>query len=105
MANLLEYALGGNPTHNDAAAVRPVFQLANDYFIHTHNERTDDPSLTYTVEWTDDLVNAGGIMGWATDGVEFVEESVFSNVLKTVTNQIPTLGKDQQFIHLKIEQK
>ena len=105
VANLMEYALGGNPTHNDAAAVRPVFQLANDYFIHTHNERTDDPSLTYTVEWTDDLVNAGGIMGWATDGVEFVEESVFSNVLKTVTNQIPTLGKDQQFIHLKIEQK
>jgi hypothetical protein len=70
-----------------------------------HNERTDDPSLTYTVEWTDDLVNAGGVMGWETGGVEPVSEFVFSDVLKTVTNRIPTLGKDQQFIHLKIEQE
>ena len=105
VANLMEYALGGNPTDKDAATVRPDFQLSNDYVIHTHNERTDDPSLTYTVEWTDDLVNASGVMGWATDGVEFVDESVHSNALKTVTNRIPSSGKDQQFIRLKIEQE
>jgi len=37
--------------------------------------------------------------------VEFVDESVHSNVLKTVTNRIPSSGKDQQFIRLKIEQE
>mgnify|MGYP000187851737 FL=1 len=105
VANLIEYALGGNPTDKDAATVRPDFQLSNDYVIHTHNERTDDPSLTYTVECTDDLVNASGVMGWESDGVEFVEESAFSNVFKTVTNRIPSSGKDQQFIRLKIEKE
>jgi len=103
--NLMEYALGGSPIKSDAASSHPVFQLVENYFVHVHNERTDDTSLTYTVQWTDDLVNAGGVMGWETDGVEFVDESAFSDVLKAVTNQIPTLGKDQQFIRVKIEQE
>jgi hypothetical protein len=103
VANLMEYALGGSPIKSDAALSHPDFQLFENYFVHS--ERTDDPSLTYTVEWTDDLVNAGGVMGWRTRNVESVSESVFSNVLKTVTNQIPVDGKDQQFIRLKIEQK
>ena len=103
--NLIEYALGGSPIKSDAASSHPVFQLVEDYFFYVHNERTDDLSLTYTVEWTEDLVNAGGVMGWETDSVEFVDESVFSDVFKTVTNRIPVDGKDQQFIHLKIEQE
>ena len=107
VANLMEYALGGNPTDKDAAtSCGPIFQLIERLCCpRTHNERTDDPSLTYTVEWTDDLVNASGVMGWESDGVEFVDESVHSNVLKTVTNRIPSSGKDQQFIRLKIEQE
>ena len=103
LENLMEYALGGSPIKSDAALSHPVFQLFENYFVHV--ERTDDPSLTYTVEWTDDLVNTGGVMGWETDGVEFVSEFEFSDVLKTVTNQIPVDGKDQQFIRLKIEQE
>ena len=48
MNNLMEYALGGNPTHNDAVAVLPVFQTLGNDFFHVHNERTDDSNLTYT---------------------------------------------------------
>ena len=109
MANLVEYALGGNPTNADAASVLPIFQprvapesgegeLEN-YFHYIHNERTDDTSLTYTVVQTTNLVSNG----WETNGVEFVGEAVFFNSWKVVTNKVPTLGKDQQFIRLEIE--
>ena len=97
--NLTEYALGGNPTNADAASVLPLFQPLENYFHYIHNERTDDTSLTYTVELTTNLVSNG----WNTNGVDWVGEAAFSNVWKTVTNQIPTLGKEQQFIRLKIE--
>jgi hypothetical protein len=101
--NLMEYALGGNPTNADAAAVLPLLHSSGNDFYYTHNERTDDTSLTYTVEWSDDL----SVMSWKTDGVTFFGESAsaFPDVLKTVTNLIPTLGKDQQFIRLKIEKE
>ena len=97
--NLLEYALGGNPTQDDAASVRPLFQPLENYFYHIHNERTDDSSLTYTVQLSTNLVSNI----WKTNGVEFIGDAAFSNAWKTVTNQIPTLGKEHQFIRLEIE--
>ena len=99
--NLAEYALGGNPRTADAASVLPVFQSLENQFHYIHNERTDDTSLTYTVEQTTNLVSSP----WNTNGVEYVGEAAFSNHWKTVTNQIPTLGKEQQFIRLKVEQE
>ena len=40
---------------------------------------------------------------WKTNGLEFVGAAGFSNVWEAVTHKVPTLGKDQQFIRLKIE--
>ena len=107
MSNLAEYALGGNPTHNDAAAVLPVFQPLENDFYYLHNERTDDTNLIYTVQLTTNLVSNGSTgspqVGWNTNGLEFVGAARSSNVWKVVTHKVPTLGKDQQFIRLKIE--
>ena len=41
--------------------------------------------------------------GWNTNGLEFVGAAGFSNVWEVVTNKVSTLGKDRQFIRLKIE--
>jgi len=101
LENLVEYALGGNPTTNDAAAVLPVFQLLENSLVYVHNERTDDTSLKYTVLVCTNLVSDS----WKTNGVEFVDAAGFSNVWKTVTNRVSTIGKSQQFIRLKIEQE
>jgi hypothetical protein len=93
-----------NPTNADAAAVLPVFHPLENHFYHIHNERTDDTSLTYTVELTTNLVAAGGGInsnGWKTNGVEWVGDAAFSNVWKTVTNR--TDVGDTEFIRLKVE--
>jgi len=99
LENLGEYAFGGNPVIADAASVLPISQPSENHFYHIHNERTDDSSLTYTVELCTNLVSNG----WKTNGVEFVGEAGFSNGWKTVTNRVPTLGKERQFIRLEVE--
>jgi hypothetical protein len=101
LINLHEYALGGNPTIDDAASVMPVFQPLENHFYYTHNERTDDPTLAYTVEYTTNLLSNS----WTTNDVEFFGSVAFSNHWKAVTNRVPMLGKPQEFIRLKIEQE
>ena len=101
VVNLMEYALGGNPTLNDAAAVRPVFQALENHFYYVHNERTDDTNLTYTVEQSTNLLSND----WNTNGLEFIGAAGFSNVWKVVTNRISILGKDQQFVRLEVEKE
>ena len=96
--NLTEYALGGNPTNADAASVLPVFQPLDNHFYYIHNERTDDTSLTYTVQLSTNLVSNG----WNSSGVEFVGAAAFSNAWKTVTNRTD-IG-ESEFMRLKIEQ-
>lgn len=101
MNNLVEYALGGNPTSADAAAVLPFFQTLENHFYYIHNERMDDASLTYTVQLSTNLVSNV----WKTNGVEFIGAVNFSNVWKTVTNRISLVGTRQQFVRLKVEEK
>ena len=96
--NLAEYALGGNPTIADAASVLPVFQAVGSHFYFTHTERSDDSSLSYTVQLNSNLVS--GI--WTTNGVEFVEETGVVDDLKTVTHR--TDIDSVEFMRLKIEQ-
>ena len=60
MNNLLEYALGGDPTRDDAASIMPngfvEDDSGTDYLYYVHNQRTDDNTLTYTVGTKTDLV-------------------------------------------------
>ncbi len=104
MDNLTEYALGGIPTEDDAATVLPEFGIAEDagtdWFYYIHNERTDDASLTFTVQLKDDLIIDPT---WETAGVEFVGESAVVDDFKSVTNRTD-LGSPEEFLRLLIEQ-
>jgi len=102
MDNLLEYALGGNPTNDDAAVILPGFSVAADggsnWFYYVHNERTDDDTLTYTVEVKSNLVLDPS---WETNGVEPVGESGAVGSFKSVTNRTD-IGS-AEFIRLNVE--
>ena len=102
--NLMEYALGGNPTINDASAIAPVSFMAEDggtnWFYYVHNERTDDESLDYTLGTETDLVNAAPV--WNTNDVFFVSESAAVNNIKSVTNRTEVVG-GAKFIRLTVE--
>jgi hypothetical protein len=104
MDNLLEYALGGDPTAVDANEKLPAYSVAEDagtnWFYYVHNERTDDDTLTYTLQRKGDLVNEPS---WQTNGFEFINESAASNSVKSVTNRTSTT-EDHKFINLLIEQ-
>lgn len=96
MNNLVEYALGGNPFSHDAGDVLPVFHPLENRVFYTHNERTDDPLLTYTVQAGSNLLSNV----WKTDDVEVIGEEHFSNGWKSVTSCVPATV--QGFIRLLI---
>jgi hypothetical protein len=98
--NLMEYALGGDPTVDDAAGVLPTGKVSADgsWFYYVHSERADDETLTYTVQLDDDLV---ADPGWSTNGISLVGESaVNGNGYKSVTNRTDTGSRG--FITLQV---
>lgn len=99
MDNLLEYALGGNPTNDDAAVVLPTASLSGDgsWFYHVHNERTDDTNVVYTVKRVSNLIDGT----WETNGVNFVGASTGTNDFRFVTNRTD-IGM-QEFVRLIVE--
>jgi len=99
--NLMEYALGGNPTIDDAAAVSPDTFMADDmnWFYHVYNQNTD-PNLTFAVGSDADLVNAPS---WDTGDVFFVGESSVVDGFKTVTNRTEA-ATAAKYIELKVTQ-
>lgn len=100
--NLLEYALGGNPTNNDAAALLPVYTIAADggtnWFYHVHKERSGDDTLVYRLIDTVDLVN-GPVN---TNGYAFQTVGPPVGDYVTVTNSYST-SNDTLFVELKVE--
>lgn len=102
MDNLMEYALGGNPTNEDAATVLPAYGILDDgsnWFYHIHTERTDDSTLSFTVDMKTDLVADSG---WTTNGLIFTGESPVVDHFKSVTNR--TDIDSAEFIRMKVEQ-
>jgi len=101
--NLLEYALGGIPNVDDAAMVAPSASFAMDagtnWQYHVHNERTDDPRLSYELGRKLDLVFG---TNWTTGAIEFIGESADVGNIKSVTNRAPTLAP-HAFLRLKVD--
>jgi arylsulfatase A-like enzyme len=54
IANLMEFALGGNPTANDAGVVAPIVTKSGSNMNFTF--KRDQASVTYTVEKSTDLI-------------------------------------------------
>jgi hypothetical protein len=98
--NLMEYALGGNPTNDDAAAVSPGTYLADEggtnWFYHVHNQNTDT-NLIFTVGATPDLVATAA----DTNDVEWIGETAESGGFKSVTNRTG-MTTDAKFIKLEV---
>ena len=101
--NLMEYALGGDPNVDDAAAVAPAIFMADDagtnWFYQVNQERTDDAALSFTYGTETDLT----VGSWDTNDVFFVGESAVSNGFKTVTNRTEVTGT-AKFIRLNVEE-
>jgi len=107
MENLLEYALGGNPTINDAGSILPSCHIEGDGMMYQYNRRTNHVvlGLSYYLELRDDLVfgswtNDPGlytVTGTSTDGSAAGFEAV--------SNRISTTMKDEQFVRLGIEEE
>ncbi len=102
LSNLMEYALNGDPTVDDAGTVKPSSSTAMDggtnYLYHVHTERTDDGTLTYMVEAGTSLV----ITNWSTSDIEFVDESGTVDNYKSVTNRTD-VDLTAEFIRLQVE--
>jgi hypothetical protein len=101
MDNLLEYALGGNPTNDDAAAVLPVSEADAGWLYMVYGQRADagEVGLTYTVVTDTDLVN-----GQMTNEVpEYGASTIEVNGYVSATNRISTGTDDQAFMQLKVK--
>jgi len=100
--NLLEYALNGNPT-TGGDSILPTSNTGLDggtnWFYYVHTERTDDGTLTYTVEVNDNLV-----FGTWTNNAEivFVGDSATVDNYKSVTNRTD-IADAAEFLRLQVE--
>ncbi len=105
--NLTEYAQNGDPTSPSDAGTLPSMGAAlhadgTNWIEYVYLKRVSaDNGLTYSLVQNQDLT--GG--SWTNQG-DIVEagESAAVGDFKTVTNRVPTDGKTQEFIRLKIEQ-
>jgi hypothetical protein len=99
--NLLEYALNGDPTAG-ADDILPKSHTGVDggsnYLYYVHTERTDDGTLTYTVEAGTGLVYTN----WNVAGIEYVDESAAVESYKSVTNRTD-VDVSVEFIRLQVE--
>jgi hypothetical protein len=99
--NLLEYALNGDPTVADTSILPGSFvaeDAGSDWLYYVHTERTDDGSLTYTVEAGNNLVYTN----WNAAGISFVGASEAIDSYKSVTNRTDT-DATAEFIRLQVE--
>ena len=103
MDNLLEYALGGNPTNSDKAAVYPTSGMVDisgtNYMGFVYNRRLDAASrnLSYDIVTTENLQTA-----WTTNGGPYETSSSTNNAFfESVTNAIPT-DTEKTFIKLEV---
>lgn len=104
MDTLMEYAFGGNPNAADAASRGPKL-LTDDtgsVFIYVHEQRTDNPGLTYKIELDGNNSLAFGGDDWTASGISPAGESASHNGFKSVTNATP-INADTKFIKVTIE--
>ncbi|VGO19649.1 hypothetical protein [Pontiella sulfatireligans] len=99
--NLIEYALNGDPTDPDTSILPDSFtdvDGGSNWLYYVHTERTDDDTLTYTVEAGDNLVYTN----WNVAGISFVGDSETVDSYKSVTNRTDT-DVSAEFIRLQVE--
>lgn len=107
MDNLTEYALGGNPSTDDAATILPTGEMVTDsgtnWLSYVYTRRTDyvERGLSYTVESTPTLTPAAWTNGTP---VVYVGKGPAGSNFESVTNRVNTADNDQLFLRLQIQQ-
>jgi acetyl esterase/lipase len=99
--NLVEYALGGNPTNPADVGIVPEFGIISDGGSASciYRRRTaEDSGVSYPLELTDNLVSND----WKTTGFTETGAGDIDGIFESVTNEISTLGKTNEFIRLRI---
>lgn len=101
--NLMEYALGGNPTVDDAASIQPVVSFAGNQLEYLYSRRTNHVALelNYYLDLNVSLI--GGT--WTNDVAAYVETGAAPNgEFETVTNMVSTASDNMKFLRLVVEQ-
>lgn len=101
----MEYALGMDPTAEDAGSkesVNTVAEGSTNYFEYVHDRRSDyvKRSLTYDLIDTENLIYQ---IGLATNSQDEVNMGTAVGSYETVTNRYIT-DKSVQFIELEVQQ-
>jgi hypothetical protein len=96
--NLMEYALGGNPTNGFLDGEIPVATLKGSSMEYIYSMRKDDPSLVYYLELTDNLT----INSWTNTGYMVTGTNSPVGLFDEVTNSVPTTDS-KTFIRLTVE--
>jgi hypothetical protein len=99
MNNLYEYAVGGNPTNPSIKGTLPAFSRSGSSFIYIHPQRSDDPSLVYTVQTCTNLVHGA----WTNAGYTITGTNFTGGTLDFVSNEVSTID-NEKFIRVKITQ-
>ena len=101
--NLQEYAFGGNPTNDDAAAFSPILVVAGDTTTHVYN-KLNVSDLTYElfVDWDSDLLTYDWTNAVAAGAGETTGPAG-DPAFHTVTNEFTGVGGlDQAFLKLDV---
>jgi len=98
--NLVEFALGGNPTNPLSAGHLPTFGNFSNVFRYVYPRRINS-GLDYSVEKSTNLLDGA----WTTNGcVELSEVGLINVDFESVTNVVPSDEKEA-FIRLRIKEK
>lgn len=105
MDNLTEYAFGGDPTSDDAAAKQPKQSIKDSggtdvvEYIYTRRRDAVARGLAYDVQYKFNLVSDP----WTSTGGAFETGSAAIDAdYESVTNQIPTIYSDEAFITTEV---
>lgn len=103
--DLIEYAYGGDPNVDDAAAISPSAEFIDGgaTWEYVYNRRLDATAdtLTYDLYWKTNLLDAGWL---PSGGIWETNAGAFNAEAEAVTNQIPIglYGLVQAFVNLQI---
>ncbi|MDF7826549.1 hypothetical protein P4B35_21135 [Pontiellaceae bacterium B12227] len=102
--NLSEYALGGDPTNDNDAAILPTFGMTesggSNWFEFVYRKRTDADAvgLDYYLELSTNLFSGT----WTNEGYLVTEPGGDHAVFEIITNRIPAEPFTELFIRLRI---
>jgi len=84
LANLMEYALGGNPTNQTDTGTAPFLISTNGSLLFIYPKRCDNVNLVYTIQASTNLVN------WTNASYAVTGTNVTGGILNYVTNAMVT---------------